>query len=138
MRMVTVTSIEIDAYAIAAMRGDVLPACIRLAQTREEKAWHDRLEIVLSVGPACPRDVLDRACKLMPHATEPLLLRAAASLRRAAMAQNEMQRDTHEANARADLEQVMKLDPADAAAPAIHPRHGVSSATMAAASSARL
>jgi len=138
MRMVTVSSIEIDAYSVAAMRGDVLPTCIRLAQTREEKAWHDRLEIVLSVGPACPRDVLDRACKLMPHATEPLLLRAAASLRRAAMAKSETQHDTHEENARADLERVMRLDPSDAAARALHPHHGVSSARMSVAPSARL
>lgn len=72
--------IEVNAYTAAAHRGDVFPVCMRLASTRSDAEWSLRMQLVREVGPACPAVALDRACELMPDASDPRLLRAARSL----------------------------------------------------------
>ena len=72
--------IEAAAYAVAAQRGDVLPVCMRLAATRADAEWSLRMALVREVGPACTPLALDRACELMPDASDPRLLRAARSM----------------------------------------------------------
>jgi len=72
--------IEVTAYTSAARRGDVFPVCMRLATTRAEAEWSLRMQLIRQVGPACPSVALDRACELMPDASDPRLLRAARSL----------------------------------------------------------
>ncbi|MCW5834275.1 MAG: hypothetical protein KIS78_17890, partial [Labilithrix sp.] len=62
---------EIAAYAEAAKRGDVLPACMRLVAARVRGAWADRASMALVVGPACRADALEMACAFMPRAVEP-------------------------------------------------------------------
>lgn len=99
----TLPPCEIEVFVVSAARGDVFPACLRLAQARADQAWGDRLNIALAVGPVCPATVLDMACSYMPHATEPRLLRAAASLRLAAMATDDEERDLYNDAARRDL-----------------------------------
>lgn len=110
---------EIEVFAIAAARGDVFPACLRLGETRSDRAWADRLNIVLAVGPACPARVLDMAYRYMPRATEPRLLRAAAWLRLAAMTADEEERDLCNDAARRDLVDVVALDASDETARAM-------------------
>lgn len=110
---------EIEVFTVSAAKGDVFPACIRLAQARTDGAFLDRLNIALAVGPACPVSVLDMACRYMPRATEPLLLRACASLRLAAMAVDADERDLFNDAARRDLLEIIALDFGDATARAL-------------------
>lgn len=110
---------EIEVFSIAAKRGDVFPACIRLAQARSDEAWLDRLNIALAVGPACPASVLDMACQYMPRAAEPRLLRACSALRLAAMANDDEERDLFNDAARRDLLAVLAADIHDVTARAI-------------------
>lgn len=107
---------EIEVFTISAKKGDVFPACIRLSQARADEAWLDRLNIALAVGPACPTTVLDMACRYMPNATEPRLLRACASLRLAAMASDEEERALFDDAARRDLLDVIAIDHDDVTA----------------------
>ena len=58
-------------YASAAQRGDVLPACMRLATARAEAQWAVRAAMIREVGAARPQEVLDGACAFMPDAPEP-------------------------------------------------------------------
>jgi hypothetical protein len=97
----------------------VFPACIRLSQARGDEAWLDRLNIALAVGPECPVRVLDMACQYMPRATEPRLLRACATLRLAAMATDEDERDLFNDAARRDLLEVLAFDLGDVTARAL-------------------
>lgn len=110
---------EIEVFTISARRGDVFPACIRLSQARADEAWLDRLNIALVVGPACPATVLDMACQYMPRASEPRLLRACASLRLAAMAKDDEERELFNDAARRDLLDVIAFDLGDVTARAI-------------------
>jgi hypothetical protein len=110
---------EIEVFAISARRGDVFPACLRLSQARVDEAWLDRLNIALTVGPACPASVLDMACQYLPRASEPRLLRACASLRLAAMAKDEEERDLFNEAARRDLLEAIRFDAEDVTARAI-------------------
>ena len=112
-------SCEIEVFSISAKRGDVFPACIRLAQARSDEAWLDRLNIALAVGPACPASVLDMACQYMPKAAEPRLLRACAALRLAAMANDDEERELFNDAARRDLLGVLANDIHDVTARAI-------------------
>lgn len=112
-------SCEIEVFVISAQRGDVFPACLRLSQARADEAWLDRLNIALAVGPSCPPRVLDMACQYMPKATEPRLLRAAASLRLAAMAKDEDERHLFNDAARRDLVDIVEIDETDLTARAI-------------------
>jgi hypothetical protein len=110
---------EIEVFAVSAKKGDVFPACIRLSQARGDEAWLDRLNIALAVGPACPVSVLDMACRYMPRATEPRLLRACAWLRLAAMAKDEDERALFDDAARRDLIEVLATDIHDVTARSI-------------------
>lgn len=110
---------EVEVFCVSAKKGDVFPTCIRLAQARGDEAWLDRFNIALAVGPACPASVLDMACQYMPRATEPRLLRACASLRLAAMATDEDERELFNDAARRDLIEVLTLDFNDVTARAI-------------------
>jgi|GEM_PF-5296529 len=108
--------VEILAYAAAARRGDVLPVCLRLAQARLDAAWSDRADLVRSVGPSCSADALDRACVLMPNASEPRLLRAARAIALAARATCAHVEQTWLDAARRDLLDAARLDGMDATA----------------------
>jgi hypothetical protein len=110
---------EIEVFCVSATRGDVFPACLRLAQARSDEAWLDRLNIALAVGPACPVSVLDMACQYMPKASEPRLLRACSSLRLAAMANDDDERELFNDAARRDLLHVLAGDIHDVTARAI-------------------
>jgi hypothetical protein len=110
---------EIEVFSVSAKKGDVFPACIRLAQARSDEAWLDRLNIALAVGPACPASVLDMACQYMPRAAEPRLLRACAALRLAAMAKDDEERELFNDAARRDLLDVLATDIHDVTARAI-------------------
>ena len=105
---------ESTAYAAAARRGDVLPVCMRLSMARADAAWSHRLVLVRQVGPACPQEVLDRACALMPDAPEVRLLRAARSIAIAAASTCCQMRRAWVAFAHHDLLDAARLDPMDA------------------------
>ncbi len=100
-------------YASAAQRGDVLPACMRLATARAEAQWALRAAMVRVVGAASPQEVLDRACAFMPDAPEPRLLRAARSIAVAAIMTCCASRRAWLAFARRDLCDAARLDPMD-------------------------
>lgn len=117
--MRTMPACEIEVFAVSASRGDIFPACLRLGETRTDQAWTDRMNIVLAVGPRCPTHVLDMACRYMPRATEPRLLRAAASLCQAAMSKDDEARDLFNDAARRDLMDAIEIDEADVAARAM-------------------
>ena len=110
---------EIEVFSVSAKKGDVFPACIRLAQARGDEAWLDRLNIALAVGPSCPASVLDMACQYMPNAVEPRLLRACSALRLAAMATDDEERELFNTAARRDLLDVLATDIHDVTARAI-------------------
>ena len=57
---------ETVGYTAAARRGDVLPVCMRLSTARADAEWAHRLVLTREAGPACPQEVLDRACSFMP------------------------------------------------------------------------
>jgi len=105
---------ETVGYTSAARRGDVLPVCMRLSAARADAAWAYRLELTREAGPACPQDVLDRACSFMPDAPEPRLLRAARSIAIAATTACCSTRGAWLAFARHDLLDAARLDPMDA------------------------
>lgn len=107
------TRAETIGYASACKRGDVLPACMRLASARAEAQWELRAALVREVGPVCPQDVLDRACAFMPDAPEPRLLRAARSIAAAATISCCASRRAWLAFARHDLLDAARLDPMD-------------------------
>jgi hypothetical protein len=71
---------EISAFSACGTRGDVMPICFWLTQAAHDGQWEDHARVIRAVGPACDRDALHRACTLMPRASEPKLLRAAAIL----------------------------------------------------------
>jgi len=112
------TAPEVTAYAFAAQSGDVFPVCMKLAETRSDGAWGLRMALIRHVGPACPAAALDRACELMPHAVEPLLLRAARSLAMANLTMCAARRAWLKA-ADADLVAATKLDAMDVTARAL-------------------
>jgi hypothetical protein len=104
---------ETIGYTAAARRGDVLPVCMRLSTTRANAEWAHRLVLTREVGPACPQEVLDRACSFMPDAPEPRLLRAARSIAIAAAVTCCTTRRAWLAFARHDLLEAARLDPMD-------------------------
>src|SRR5438445_179342 len=104
---------EVTAYAAAARRSDVFPACMRLTTARAEADWTLRSHLVREVGPACPQASLDRACELMPDAPEPRLLRAGRSIAMAACIGSHGARNAWLAFAHADLLVASRLDPMD-------------------------
>lgn len=110
--------IEVDAYTSAALRGDVLPVCMRLAATRADAEWSLRIQLIRQVGPACPSVALDRACELMPDAADPRLLRAARSLAMADVTTCAARR-AWLAFAESDLVAATRLDGMDATARAL-------------------
>lgn len=110
---------DASGYAAAARRGDVLPVCMRLSVARADAAWSQRLVLVRQVGPACPQEVLDRACTLMPDAPEPRLLRAARSIAIAGASTCCSMRRAWVAFAHHDLLEAARLDPMDATVRAV-------------------
>ncbi len=108
-----VTDREILAYAAAASRGDVLPTCLRLTAARRGAEWMDRARLALSVGPACPEEILHRACLFMPRAPEPRLLRAARAMHGALHAADGDAQEAALCSAALDLEVAAYLDPED-------------------------
>lgn len=104
---------EITAYASAARRGDVLPACMRLTTARAEADWELRDQLVRLVGPECAPDALDRACSFMPDAPEPRLLRAGRSMAIAASTSCDSMSRAWLAYAQADLLEAARLDTMD-------------------------
>lgn len=107
---------EIFAYAKTAERGDILPACMRLALARADGSWSDRAALCMVVGPACRIDALEMACAFMPRAAEPRLLRAAAKIVFAGYAPRSIDRDALLHSARCDLDEASHLDPSDVTA----------------------
>lgn len=104
---------ETIGYASAGKRGDILPACMRLASARAEAQWALRAAMVREVGAASPQEILDRACAFMPDAPEPRLLRAARSIAVAATVTCRARRRAWLAFARHDLLDAARLDPMD-------------------------
>ena len=109
---------EVTAYAFAVQSGDVFPFFMKLAETRSEGAWGLRMALIKQVAPACPAAALDRACELMPHAVDPLLLRAARALAMASTTTCAARRAWLK-TADADLMAVTKLDATDVNARAL-------------------
>ena len=64
-----------------AARGDVMQVCFWLDDLRGKQDWQSRAQVAWTIGPVVPATVLDRLCELMPDASEPRLLRAAANMR---------------------------------------------------------
>lgn len=108
----SISRAEIQAYAVLARLGDILPICFRLGSMRVDSAWSDRSATCLVVGPECQADALETACALMPRASEPRLLRAAAAIARAETVAL-FERDACLAAARQDLADAARFDPAD-------------------------
>lgn len=113
------THAEIVAYAQMVERGDILPACMRLVAARADESWSDRTAMCLAVGPACRLDALELACEMMPRATEPRLLRAAAKLVFATHTPLWADRAVLFMSAHEDLEHAAQLDPEDMTARAL-------------------
>lgn len=107
---------DANAYACAAARGDILPVILRLAELRHRRESAEHLALVEAVGPSCQPAAIDRACALMRRAPEIRLLRAAASLRHAAIAPTDDVRGAFLASAAEDLHAAIALDPTDPSA----------------------
>jgi len=107
---------EMTAYASMVERGDILPACMRLVAARADESWSDRTAMCLAVGPVCRLDALETACEMMPRATEPRLLRAAAKLVFATHTPHWSDRAVLFMSAHEDLEHAAHLDPDDVTA----------------------